>query len=90
MKLKEKLDSAQDWLNEVIKHTSGEGVVNVHAVNQLIHAHESLLVELPEEVAELRQAVVGYCLCRRPYEGFMIGCDHCEVCDCNMLLHYEY
>jgi hypothetical protein len=77
--LKKKFDAAQDWLNKVIEYTCGENVVDVHAVNQLIHEHESLLVELPEEVEELRQAVLGYCLCRRPYEGFMIGCDTCEV-----------
>jgi hypothetical protein len=87
--LKEKFDSAQDWLNKVIEYTNGECVGDVKAINQLIHEHESLLVELPEEVEELRQAVVGYCLCRRPYEGFMIGCDCCEVSFYKVLIREE-
>lgn len=77
--LKEELDRAQNWLNKVGMYTSGEVAVNVGAVNELLKEYGSLLVELPEEVEELKQAAVGYCLCRRPYEGFMIGCDHCEV-----------
>jgi hypothetical protein len=80
--LKKKFDCAQDWLNKVMEHTHGDCAVDVQAVNQLIREHDSLLVELPEEVEELRQAVVGYCVCRRPYEGFMIGCDTCEVSCC--------
>ncbi|KAG7373105.1 PLU-1-like protein [Nitzschia inconspicua] len=76
--IKEKLEDAQNWLNKVTAITSGEVEMNVNSVHELIKEHEDLIVQLPEEVEELRQAVVGYCLCRRPYEGFMIGCDHCE------------
>jgi PLU-1-like protein len=83
--LKEKLDRAQNWLNSVSAYTRGEIDVDVDAVNDLIEEHMSLIVELPEELEELRQTVVGYCLCRRPYEGFMIGCDHCDV-SCQGLL----
>jgi len=51
----------------------------VNDVKQLIEDHESLLIEMPDELDLLKQATVGYCICRRPYDGFMIGCDHCEV-----------
>jgi len=33
---------------------------------------------MPEEIDALNQALCAYCICRRPYEGFMIGCDDCE------------
>ena len=79
--LKSKLADAEDWLNRVSDCVNGQSSLDADAINGLVQEHETLLVELPEEVNELKQAVVGYCLCRRPYEGFMIGCDHCEVSD---------
>ena len=77
--LKSKLSDAEDWLNSVSNCINGQSSLSADAVNELLQEHETLLVDMPEEVEELKQAVVGYCLCRRPYEGFMIGCDHCEV-----------
>lgn len=76
--LKSKLDLAQNWLKKVGNCTNGQGA-KAKAVDQLIDEYDDLLVEFPEELEDLQQANVGYCLCRRPYEGFMIGCDHCEV-----------
>ena len=77
--LKAKLTAAENWLNKVSKCVNGHTSLSSDGINELVQEHETLLVEMPEEVEELKQAVVGYCLCRRPYEGFMIGCDHCEV-----------
>mmetsp|Transcript_20188 Transcript_20188/g.41918 ORF Transcript_20188/g.41918 Transcript_20188/m.41918 type:complete len:734 (-) Transcript_20188:673-2874(-) len=55
-----------------------QGSIHVNDVKQLIDEHERLLIEMPDELAILKQATVGYCVCRRPYDGFMIGCDHCD------------
>ncbi|KAL3925773.1 MAG: hypothetical protein SGILL_000191, partial [Bacillariaceae sp.] len=76
--LKSKLTTAENWLNKVGDCVSGQNPLGSEGINELIDEHESLLVSMPEEIEELKQAVVGYCLCRRPYEGFMIGCDHCD------------
>lgn len=77
--LKAKLTDAENWLNTVSDCINGHTSLSAEAITELVQEHETLLVAMPEEVEELKQAVVGYCLCRRPYEGFMIGCDHCEV-----------
>jgi hypothetical protein len=82
--LKAKLSAAENWLNKASNCINGNSSLNADAINQLVQEHENLLVEMPEEIEELKQTVVGYCLCRRPYEGFMIGCDNCEV---SALLH---
>ena len=58
-------------------------------LKQLIEEHDSLLIELPDELEMLKQATVGYCICRRPYEGFMIGCDHCEVSLRNYISYFD-
>ena len=79
--LKAKLTDAEDWLNSASDCLNGNTSLSADAINELVRQHDTLLVAMPEEVEELKQAVVGYCLCRRPYEGFMIGCDTCEVSD---------
>ena len=56
-----------------------QGSIHVNDVKRLIEEHDSLLIEMPDELEILKQATIGYCICRRPYDGFMIGCDHCEV-----------
>ena len=35
-------------------------------------------VDLSEEVTQLEQATLSYCLCRAAYHGDMVGCDTCE------------
>jgi len=44
----------------------------------LIDEHRGFLVIMPDELMKLKQTMQGSCLCRRPYEGFMIGCDICD------------
>jgi hypothetical protein len=78
-KLKAAFKAAQDWSDEARNLSVENGSIHVNEVKQLIEEHDSLLIGMPDEVEELKQAVVGYCICRRPYDGFMIGCDHCEV-----------
>lgn len=77
--LKSELRAALGWSNKVKKCNLDHGSVHIGDVNQLIAEHDSLLIEFPEEVEELKLATIRYCICRRPYEGFMIGCDSCEV-----------
>ena len=80
-KLRAELKAARNWSDEVDKLSSENGSLHVNDVKRLIAHHERLLIEMPEEVEELKQAIVGYCICRGPShpDGFMIGCDHCEV-----------
>jgi hypothetical protein len=77
--LRSEMRAARNWSNKAKKHNLEDGSMHVNSVQELIDEHESLLIEMPEELNELKQAIVGYCICRRPYDGFMIGCDHCEV-----------
>lgn len=76
--LKAEFRATRMWSSRVRKCNNGQSSMDVNDIKQLIKEHDSLLIELPEELEELQQATVGYCICRRPYEGFMIGCDHCE------------
>ena len=77
--LKGEIRAARNWSNKAKKCNMEQGSIHVNDVKQLIDEHERLLIEMPDELAILKQATVGYCVCRRPYDGFMIGCDHCDV-----------
>jgi hypothetical protein len=77
--LKAEIRAARNWSNRAKKVNVEQGSIHVNDVKQLIEEHGSLLIEMPEELEILKQATIGYCICRRPYEGFMIGCDHCDV-----------
>ncbi|CAB9497258.1 Nucleosome-remodeling factor subunit [Seminavis robusta] len=76
--IKNALRLARNWSNKVKRCDLDQGSTNATAVQALIEEHESLLLEMPEELATLQQAMKLYCICRRPYSGFMIGCDECE------------
>ena len=76
--LRSALRSARGWLNRVKRSKFDQGETSSSDVEDLIDEHDSLDLALPEEVQKLKQAMKGYCICRRPYEGFMIGCDGCE------------
>lgn len=77
--LKAEIRAARNWSNKASDCAAEHGSIDVTIVKQLIEDHSNLLIEMPEELEVLEQATIGYCICRRPYEGFMIGCDHCEV-----------
>jgi PHD-finger/PLU-1-like protein len=78
--LRAALRAARGWSNKVKRCNLELGSVHVSNVRDLIDEYEndSFLVEMPEEFATLQQATQSYCVCRRPYSGFMIGCDECE------------
>ena len=76
--LRTAIRSTRGWLSKVRKCKVEHGGTAAIDLERLIHEHEVLLVSMPEEVDKLKQATKGFCLCRRPYEGFMIGCDGCD------------
>ena len=76
--LRTALRSARGWANRVKRCNLEQGNIHVNTVKELIKEHGSLLIEMPEELSMLNQATKNYCICRRPYDGFMIGCDECD------------
>jgi hypothetical protein len=76
--LRASLRAARGWANRVKRCNLEQGSIHVSNVKDLIEEYESFLIEMPEELAKLKQATQSYCVCRRPYDGFMIGCDECE------------
>jgi hypothetical protein len=76
--LRSALRSAKSWLNRVKRSKFEKGETCSSDIEELIEEHNALDLSLPNEVQKLKQAMKGYCICRRPYEGFMIGCDGCE------------
>jgi hypothetical protein len=76
--LRASLRAARIWSNKVKRCNLDHGEIHVSTVNDLIEEHESFLIEMPDELSILEQTTQAYCICRRPYEGFMIGCDDCE------------
>ncbi|GAX11534.1 hypothetical protein FisN_22Lh226 [Fistulifera solaris] len=75
--LQNEIKAARAWSNQVKRSNIEQGSVQARNVQSLIEEHESLLIHMPEELTKLKHAVKNYCICRRPYEGFMIGCDDC-------------
>lgn len=78
--LRAALKTTRGWLLRVKKcgAANGHTQVGVAVVTGLINEHSAFLVTAMDELSQLKQAMCGYCLCRQPYEGFMIGCDGCE------------
>ena len=70
--------AARNWANRVKRCKIEQGSTNANDVQDLIDEHDDLQLELPEELERLEEAMKGYCICRRAYSGFMIGCDECE------------
>jgi hypothetical protein len=76
--LRAALRTTRGWCNRVKRCNVEQGSIHVSTVKDLIKEQQAFLIEMPEELSLLRQAKQNYCICRRPYEGFMIGCDECE------------
>lgn len=78
--LRSALKTTRGWLLRVKKcgAANGHAQVAVAVITELINEHNSFLVTAMDELSLLKQAMCGYCICRQPYEGFMIGCDGCE------------
>ena len=78
--LRAALRATRGWLSRVKKCGAANGQAQVagNLVTELINEHNTFLVTAMDAFAELKQVMCGYCVCRQPYEGFMIGCDGCE------------
>ncbi|GKY97092.1 hypothetical protein MPSEU_000667700 [Mayamaea pseudoterrestris] len=69
---------ARAWCSQVKRCSLNNGATNTEDVTRLLEEHDKLLVEMPDEAAKLRSAMCNYCICRRPFDGFMIACDSCD------------
>mmetsp|Transcript_7974 Transcript_7974/g.11791 ORF Transcript_7974/g.11791 Transcript_7974/m.11791 type:complete len:1472 (+) Transcript_7974:701-5116(+) len=76
--LRTSLRTARGWAMRVKKCGLDQGKLQISEIKALIAEHDAFLVCMPDELTKLKQALCGYCICRRPYEGFMIGCDNCD------------
>ena len=72
------LKNARGWSTRVKRCKLDQGTAHHQNVVSLLEEHNGLIFDMGDEVAQLNQAMKNYCLCRRPYEGFMIGCDSCD------------
>lgn len=76
--LRSAVKAANAWANRVRRCKPESGKQNSKSIQELLDEHESLLVCLPDELKKLRKALKAFCICRRPYDGFMVGCDSCD------------
>jgi len=77
-KLRNALNDARSWANKCKKSGLETGSAPIAVLKGLMDDYDRLSIAMPEEFDALKQAICGYCICRRPYEGFMIGCDTCD------------
>lgn len=76
--LRNGLKAARGWISRLKRCKLDQGATHVSETRDLLAEHENLIVAMPDEMVKLEQASKNYCICRRPYEGFMIGCDSCD------------
>ncbi|KAL7558921.1 hypothetical protein ACA910_015498 [Epithemia clementina (nom. ined.)] len=69
---------ARGWANKVKKCKPDQIQTQIKLVKSLLDEYDNLIVSLPEEYKRLSFGLKNYCICRRPYEGFMIKCEKCE------------
>ncbi|GMH92547.1 hypothetical protein TrVE_jg14091 [Triparma verrucosa] len=72
--------AARKWASKVRKlGLEKEGVdTSKIDVEGIALEMEAFCVDMPDEALLLRQCSSVYCICRRPYDGFMLGCDGCQ------------
>ena len=76
--LRNGLKAAKSWANRVKKSKPELFTTKMSDVSDLVDEYESLLVEMPEEIARLNKAMKHYCICRGHNEGQMISCEDCK------------
>lgn len=76
--LRNAIRCARGWQIRVKKCKVEQGGLCANEAEKLTAEHDKLLIAMKEDVGRIKQAMKSYCLCRRPYEGFMIGCDGCD------------
>ncbi|KAG7377682.1 hypothetical protein PHYPSEUDO_011154 [Phytophthora pseudosyringae] len=78
--LKEHLEIASDWENRVLASGIETGQARVANLLALLNEYECarLVIDLDMHRDVLKSATERYCICRQPFDGLMIGCDHCD------------
>ncbi|KAL4099390.1 hypothetical protein PRIC1_007196 [Phytophthora ramorum] len=78
--LKEHLEIASDWENRVLASGIENGQARVANLLALLNEYECarLVIDLDMHRDVLKSATERYCICRQPFDGLMIGCDHCD------------
>ena len=76
--LKNGLKAARSWANRVKKCKPGSSASGMVDVNSLVEEYDSLMVEMPDEIAKLNKAIGHYCICRGQFGGHMLQCDECK------------
>jgi hypothetical protein len=69
--------AAKSWANRVKKSKPELGSTSMSDVQPLVDEYESLMAEMPEEIARLNKAMKHYCICRGHFDGQMIACHEC-------------
>jgi hypothetical protein len=75
--LRNAVRTARAWANRVRRCKVDQAGANSASVTKLLSEHDSLMLTMPNEFCKLTAALRGYCICRQPYDGFMVGCDGC-------------
>ena len=55
-----------------------KGEASVEELEALLKEAQAMPIDLAKHTEILQSATQQYCICRAPYEGFMIGCDTCD------------
>lgn len=78
--LKEHMEIASDWENRVLASGIESGQARVANLLALLNEYECacLVIDLDMHRDVLKSATERYCICRQPFDGLMIGCDHCD------------
>ncbi|KAJ0405569.1 hypothetical protein P43SY_009618 [Pythium insidiosum] len=78
--LKEHVDTAVDWEKRVQDSGLETGQARIANLLALLDEYDRarLVIDLDMHRDVLVSATERYCVCRQPYDGFMIGCDHCD------------
>ncbi|KAG7401719.1 hypothetical protein PHYBOEH_011008 [Phytophthora boehmeriae] len=78
--LKEHLETASDWETRVLASGIETGQARVANLLGLLDEYECarLVIDLDMHRDVLKSATERYCICRQPFDGLMIGCDHCD------------
>jgi hypothetical protein len=72
------LENGKRWEEKLVNSGIEEGIADVEVLKKLLQESSSILVDLSQYVSTLQQAVQVYCICRKSYSGFMVGCDNCD------------
>ena len=72
------MKAAKHWLQKMKKSGIDKGEASVEELEVLLKEAQAMPIDLAKHTEILQSATQQYCICRAPYEGFMIGCDTCD------------